>query len=136
MKHTLLLILILTAFNVFARPAVVMWLDTRSPESDQQRITTYIKTQFNDNVTIDLNNLAVWHSASNYGITGWVLSSDYKKIVDHGIDIQELIQKGIPSATSNLLNPEYLKWFVASNNAVQTLNANGYIAPTNTPVIK
>jgi len=122
--------------KLYANTALVMWLDNRSPVQDQESITAYIKTQFNDNVTIELSKLAIWHSVTNYDISGWVLSSDYKKIEDHGVDIQDLILHGIPTATSNLLNPEYLKWFVASNSPVQTLKDMGYGPATNKPSVK
>ena len=131
MKIYILLLSMLFLSTNLSADSIVMWLDTRATTNDQKAITSYVKTSFNDNVEIDLSKLGIWHSVTNYTITGWVLSADYMKAVRHGIDVQQLINVGIPNATTNLLNPEYVKWVLISNTPYNTLKDMGYIPPTN-----
>ena len=111
--------------------SIVMWLDTRASTNDQKGIISYIKSNFNDNVEIDLNKLGVWHVATNYEIRGWTLSADYEKTVKRGVDVEQLINVGIPGSITNLLNPEYIKWNLTSKYPAELLQGLGYMQPTN-----
>ena len=87
MKKLLILCVMFISSTLLA-DSIVMWLDTRSPIEDQQLIATYIKSNFNDDVSIDIAGLGRWHVATNYSVCGWVLSADYQKAVSRGVDVR------------------------------------------------
>ena len=131
-----ILVLASWATYVSAGGAILMWLDTRATTNDQKAITSYIKTSFNDNVEIDLKKVGVWHAATNYAITGWVISADYTKTVRRGVNVSQLVQSGIPTAMSNLVNPEYVKWCLTDKPPYVALRNLGYIPPTNRVMVR